>query len=72
MSSDGFANAVDARAGDGNFQEELGGEDVVLDVGVGDVDGVRGEERDGVDLEQRRHLGDFEVRVEGVAQKRVA
>jgi len=44
----------------------------VLDVGVGDVDGIGGEKRDGVDLEERRHLGDFEVSVKGVSQKRVA
>ena len=72
VSSDEFANAVDARAGDGDFEEELRGENVVLHVGVRDVDGVRGEKRDGVDLEERRHFGDFEVRVEGVSQKRVA
>jgi len=34
VSSDRFANAVDAGAGDGNFEEELRGENVVLHVGV--------------------------------------
>lgn len=72
VSGDGFPNAVDAGAGDGDFEEEARGEDVVLDVGVGDVDGVGGEKRDGVDLEERRYLRDFEVGVERVAEKRVA
>lgn len=72
MGGDGLANAVDAGAGNGDLEEELGREDVVLDVGVGDVDGVGGEKRDRVDLEERRHFGDFEVSVKGVPQKRVA
>ena len=33
MSSDGFANVVDIGAGDGYFEEELRGENVVLQVG---------------------------------------
>jgi len=52
VNSDGFANIIDARVGDGNFEEELRGENVVLHVGVRDVDGVHGEKRDGIDLEE--------------------
>lgn len=45
---------------------------MVLDVGVRDVDGIGGEERDGVYLEERSDLGDFEVGVESVAEQGVA
>lgn len=65
----GFADAVDAGAADGDLEEELGGEDVVLDVGDGDVDGVGEEEGDGVDGEEGGHLRDLEVGVEGVAHQ---
>ena len=52
VSSDGFANVLNAGAGDGDFEEELRGETVVLHVEVRDVDGIRGEKHDGVDLEE--------------------
>ena len=45
---------------------------MVLDVRVGDVDGIGGEDGNGVDLKEGGHLGDLEVRVEGVAQQGVA
>lgn len=65
---DGFSNAVDTGAGYGDFEEERGGEDVVLDVWVGDVDRVGGEEGDGVDLEEGGDLGDLEGGGKGVAE----
>ncbi|KAH1143817.1 hypothetical protein GYH30_034163 [Glycine max] len=52
MSSDRFANVVDAEAGDGDFEEERRGENVVLHVGVRDIDDVRNEKRNGIDLEE--------------------
>ena len=52
LSSDEFANIVDAGAGDGDFEEELRGENVALHVGVRDVDGIRGEKRNEIDLEE--------------------
>lgn len=42
---------------------------MVLDVRVGDVDGVDGEEGDGVDLEEGGDLRDLEVGVKGVAEE---
>lgn len=45
---------------------------MVFGVGVGDVNGVGGEERDWVDSEEGSDFGDFEVGVESVAEKRVA
>lgn len=68
MSGDGFPNPVDAGAADGDFEEELGGEDVVFDIGVGNVDGVGGEDGDRVDLEEGGYFGDFEVGVESVTE----
>lgn len=41
---------------------------MVLDVGVGDVDGVGEEDGDGVHLEERGDFRDFEVGVESVAE----
>nr|GMC51485.1 hypothetical protein Iba_chr01cCG6740 [Ipomoea batatas] len=68
----GFEDPVDAGAGERDLEEEAGGEDVVLDVRIGNVDGVGREEGDWVGLEQRRHLGDFKVGVESVADERGA
>lgn len=62
------ADAVPAGAGrEGDLEEEAGGEDVVVDVGEGDVEGVGSEEGDGVDLEEGGELGDLERGVEGVS-----
>lgn len=72
MGGNGLANPVDTSAGDGNPEEELRREDVVLDVRVGNVDGVGGEDGDGVDVEEGADFGDFEVRVESVAEQCVA
>lgn len=72
MCRDGFANPVDAGAGDWDFEEELGGEDVVFNIGVGNVDGIGCEEGDRVDLEEGSDFGDFEVGVESVAEESVA
>lgn len=69
---DGFADAVDTRASNGDFEEELGREDVVFNVWVRDVDGVGGEKRNGVDLEKGCDLGDFKVGVEAVTHHGVA
>lgn len=45
---------------------------MVLDVRVGDVDGIGCKNRNGVDLKEGSHLGDLEVGVESVAQHGVA
>lgn len=45
---------------------------MVLDVRVGDVDGIGGEDDNGVDLEEGGNLGDLQVGVESVAQQGVA
>lgn len=44
---------------------------MVLDVREGDVDGIGGEDGNGVDLEEGGHLGYLQVRVERVAQQGV-
>lgn len=69
---EGFADAVNAGARDGDFEEEGGRENVVLHIGVGDVDGVGEEEGDWVHREEGRHLRHFEVGVEGVPHHRIA
>lgn len=45
---------------------------MVLNVRVGNVDGISSEDRNGVDLEEGSHLGDLEVSVECVAKHSVA
>lgn len=69
VGGNGLANPVDAGAGDGDPDKELRREDVVLDVRVGNVDGVGGEDGDGVDVEEGAHFGDFEVGVKSVAEQ---
>lgn len=72
MGRDGLANAVDARASERDFEEELGREDMVFDVWVRDVDGVGGEESNGVDLKKGCDFRHFEISVESVTQHCVA
>lgn len=72
MSGNGFLNPIDAGTEDGDLEEELGREYVVFDVGVRDVDGVGGEDRNGINLEEGSNLGDFEVGVESVPEQGVA
>lgn len=71
-SGDGLADAVGAGAEGGDAEEEARGEDVVLDVGDRDVDGVGCEDGDGVGLEEGGHLRDFKVSVECVAEEGLA
>lgn len=68
MSRDGFSDSVDTGTSDWEFEEELLGKDMVLDVWVRDIDGVREEYGDWVYLEERSDFCDFEVCVESVAE----
>ena len=45
---------------------------MVFDVRVRDIDGIGGEERDWVDLEEGGDFGDLEVGVESVANEGIA
>lgn len=72
MGRDRFANSIDAGTDDWDFEEELGRENVVFDVRIRNVDGIGGEKSNWVDLEERGHLGDLEVGVNGVAEQGVA
>lgn len=69
---EGAADAVGAGAEGGDAEEEARGEDAVVDVREGEVDGVGGEKGGGVHLEEGGHLGDLKVGVESVADQRVA
>lgn len=68
----GFTNAIDARATEGDLEEEGRGEDVVFDTGDRDVDGIGSEEGDGVDLEEGGQLSNLEVSVESVSNHGIA
>lgn len=43
MGRDGFPDSVDTRTSDWDFEEEICGKDMVFDVWVRDIDGVREE-----------------------------
>jgi hypothetical protein len=53
---DGFADSINTRASDGDFEEELRREDVVFDIWVRDVDGVGCEESYWINLEEGSHF----------------